>query len=65
MLKYVTIAKFSELSGYSEKAIRRKIEDDVWLEGDIWVKTEDSRIQINTQRYEKWVEASSKRQRAA
>ena len=27
------LPKAAELTGYSEKAIRRKIEDGVWLEG--------------------------------
>lgn len=29
----VRIAKFCEATGYTQKAIRRKIEDGVWLEG--------------------------------
>ena len=56
MLNYVTIKKFSELSGYTEDAIRTKIRDGVWLEGKVWIKAPDERNLIILEGYHKWVE---------
>jgi hypothetical protein len=56
MLRYLTIPKFSAESGYTEDAIRTKIRDGVWLEGEIWKKAPDGRILIKVEGYEEWVE---------
>lgn len=56
MLRYLTIAKFSGESGYSEDAIRAKIKNGVWLEGIVWKKAPDGRVLIDTEGYGKWVE---------
>jgi hypothetical protein len=55
-MKWVTIKKAAELSGYSETAIRRKREEGVWLQGDIWIKTPDGRILISIEGIEGWAE---------
>lgn len=55
-LRYVTIARFAEASGYSEKAIRLKIERGVWAEGRQFRKAPDGHILIDTQGVERWVE---------
>lgn len=54
--RHVTIGKFSEISGYSEKAIYHKIEQGVWIEGRQWRKARDNRILIDIKGYESWVE---------
>lgn len=67
-IKYVSIKKFSELSGYTEDAIRTKIRDGIWLEGKVWLKALDGRNLINIEGYEEWVEmavVSAKRQAQA
>lgn len=56
---YVTISKFSELSGYTEDAIRSKIRDGVWLLGFVWIKAPDGRILISTDGYRRWAEGES------
>ncbi len=56
MLRYVTIPKFAELSGYSEDAIRTKIRDGIWPEGKIWKKAPDNRVLIDVEGYREWVE---------
>lgn len=56
MLRYVTIPKFAEQSGYSEDAIRTKIRDGIWMEGKIWMKAPDNRVLIDTEGYQEWVE---------
>ena len=58
-VKYVSIKKFSELSGYTEDAIRTKIRDGVWLEGKVWIKALDGRNLINIEGYEEWVEMAA------
>jgi hypothetical protein len=56
MLRYVTISKFAEESGYSELAIRAKIHDGIWPEGQVWMKAPDNRVLISTEGYAEWVE---------
>lgn len=56
MLRYVTIPKFSVESGYTEDAIRSKIRDGIWMEGQVWKKAPDGRIVIIVEGYEEWVE---------
>lgn len=56
MLRYVTIPKFSEHSGYTEDAIRTKIRDGVWMEGKVWTKAPDNRVLIDMEGYQEWVE---------
>jgi len=58
-MKWVLIRRFSELSGYTEKAISRKIESGVWLEGNHWKRAPDGRIMICPEAIEKWVEGKA------
>ena len=55
-LRFVTIKRFAEIAGYTEKAVRRKIESGVWLEGSVWVKAPDGRILIDVEAFERWAE---------
>lgn len=55
-VKYVRVARFCELTGYTDKAVRRKIEDGVWLEGREYRRAPDNTIVIDTEGYQKWVE---------
>jgi hypothetical protein len=58
-MNWVRITKFSELSGYTEKAVRRKIQDGIWLQGDIWQKAPDGCIFINIEAVEAWVQGQA------
>lgn len=60
-MKYVTIGKFHELSGYSADAARQKIRRNVWLEGKEYIRAPDNRILMNLEGYEKWVESDAKK----
>ncbi|MBF0427232.1 MAG: excisionase [Magnetococcales bacterium] len=60
MTKWVTIKKLSELTGYSQDAIRHKMSGGVWPEGVIWRKAPDNRVMINLREYERWVEGQIK-----
>jgi hypothetical protein len=55
MLRWVTIKKFSEMSGYTANAVRSKIKRGDWLEGHVWIKAPDGRILIDVVGYESWV----------
>lgn len=50
----VRICKFEELSGYTEKAVRRKIEDGVWTQGVQYHRAPDGNIVIDIKGYEAW-----------
>ena len=56
---YVVIPLASIVTGLSEKAIRRKIEVGVWLEGREYVRGPDGHIYISIEGYTAWVEAGS------
>ncbi len=58
-LQYVLIPLFSELTGYSEKAIRCKIQEGVWLEGKHYRRAPDGRITMDIQAYYSWVEGKT------
>jgi len=53
---YVTVPLFSVISGLSEKAIRRKIEDGKWLEGREYRRSPDGGVFISIKGFERWVE---------
>jgi len=53
---WVLIPAFCALTGYSDKAVRRKIESGVWIEGKHYRRAPDKHININMLEYYKWVE---------
>ena len=53
--KWVTPKKFSELTGYTVKALEHKMDDGVWRQGTVWIKAPDNRRLINLQEYDRWV----------
>lgn len=55
-VRYVTVDKFAEDSGYTSDAIRNKIQRGVWIEGRQFVRAPDNRTLIDTIGVEKWVE---------
>lgn len=59
MLKFVTIRKMAEMCGYTEKAIRRKIEGGIFIEGTHYIKAPDGRIHFDLEQYEKWLKHES------
>lgn len=56
MANYITIPQAAQQTGLSEKAIRRKIEEGVWLEGRQFMRAPDGRIYISIKGFESWVE---------
>jgi hypothetical protein len=59
-LRYVTIKKFSEESGNSEKAIHHKIENGMFLEGHEYKYAPDGRILFDKEDYERWPEGQQR-----
>jgi hypothetical protein len=56
--RWVTIRLAAQMTGLTEKAIRRKIERGIWLEGVHWRRA-DGGIFIDMQRYNTWVEKAT------
>ena len=57
-MKWVTIRRFSELSGYSEEAVRMKTKNGTWAYKVHFTKAPDGRILINLEEVQKWVEST-------
>lgn len=55
-MKYVLIKRFAEITGYTEKAVRRKIEEGVWLQGVHFRKAPDGHLMMDLEAFYKWVE---------
>lgn len=56
---YVTIPLAAVVTGLSEKAIRRKIEDGKWLDGREYRRSPDGGIFISIKGYASWVEKAT------
>lgn len=54
-MDYVTIKKLSEQIGYSEVAIRRKIQRGTWIRDVHWVKAPDGRILMVPEAIQRWI----------
>ena len=54
-VRFKTVHRFAEESGYSAQAIRDKISDGVWMEGRVWKRAPDGHILIDVEGYEEWV----------
>lgn len=55
---YVRIPLAAAMTGLTEKAIRRKIEEGKWLEGRQYVRR-DGEVYISIRGYTQWVEGAA------
>ncbi|MEM4986304.1 excisionase [Collimonas sp. H4R21] len=55
-IRYTLIPVFCAITGYTDKAVRRKIEDGIWIEGTHYRRAPDGHITMNVEEYYKWVE---------
>lgn len=55
--RYVLLPLANVLTGYSIKAMERKIERGDWQEGRLWKRAPDGHILIDMVGYQKWVES--------
>ncbi|WDD92826.1 excisionase [Burkholderia sp. FERM BP-3421] len=53
---YVTVALAAMVTGLTQKAIRRKIEDGKWIEGKEFRRSPDGGIFISIKGYQQWGE---------
>jgi NaMN:DMB phosphoribosyltransferase len=53
---YVTIRTAASMTGLSEKAIRRKIEEGKWVEGREYRRSPDGGIFVSIRGFARWVE---------
>lgn len=51
---YVTVELAAAVTGYTVKAIQRKIESGAWLEGAEFVRAPDGRTLVSMQGYCRW-----------
>ncbi|MBK1688883.1 excisionase [Rubrivivax gelatinosus] len=58
---YVRIPLASRITGYTEKAIRRKIAEGVWRVGKEYRKAPDGSVLISIAGYARWVETEKRR----
>lgn len=54
-LEWMLLPLFCTCTGYTPKAIQRKIEDGKWVEGRMYRRAPDGHININLQEYYRWV----------
>jgi hypothetical protein len=54
--RYVLLPLANALTGYTVKAMERKIERGDWPEGHVWKRAPDGRILIDLVGYQRWVE---------
>ena len=54
MTRYNTIKKFASRTGYSEAAIRSKISRGDWPKNDVWIRTPDNGLLIDSDGFERW-----------
>jgi hypothetical protein len=54
--RYVLLKLAAQATGYTVKAMERKIERGDWIEGKVWVRAPDGRILIDMQGFQRWVE---------
>ena len=58
LARFVLIPVAAKATGYSERAIHKKIDDGVWRRGREWRKAPDGRRLIDLQAVEAWIASS-------
>jgi hypothetical protein len=58
--RYVLLPLANLVTGYSVKAMERKIERGDWQEGKVWRRAPDGRILIDVVGYQRWVEGQGR-----
>ena len=57
MLKWITLHKYCELSGYTENSIKIKANRGKIVEG-VHYAIKDRKMHINPQEFDKWIEST-------
>ena len=56
--RYVLLSLAAVVTGYTVKAMERKIERGDWAETKVWRRAPDGRILIDLHGFQKWVESA-------
>lgn len=59
--RYILLPLAQLITGYTVKAMQRKIERGDWQEGKVWRRAPDGRILIDVLGYQRWVEGQLRR----
>ncbi|GAA4648588.1 hypothetical protein GCM10023116_08570 [Kistimonas scapharcae] len=54
--RWITLKRTAELTGYTEKALARKIEDNKLQENLVWTRDPDNSVMINLRQFMRWAE---------
>lgn len=54
MTKLVKLTKFEEMTGYTPKAVQRKVQDGIWLLDYEVLKAPDGNLLVIMEGYERW-----------
>ena len=54
--RYVLMSLATLMTGYTVKAMQRKIERGDWQEGKVWRRAPDGHVLIDMQGYQRWAE---------
>lgn len=54
-VRFVTLKRFHELTGYTEEASRTKMRRGIWLQDREFVKAPDGHVLMDLEGYERWV----------
>jgi hypothetical protein len=56
LARFVRIPVFAASTGYTEKAVQRKIESGVWRQGREYRIAPDGHVLVDMRGYEQWVD---------
>lgn len=56
LARFVRIPLFAAATGYTEKAVQRKIESGVWRQGREYRIAPDGHVLVDVRGYEQWVD---------
>ncbi|WP_257294862.1 hypothetical protein [Endozoicomonas sp. YOMI1] len=56
-IEWITVKKMAEETGYTEKAIRKKVSKGNWPQGLVWRHAPDNRLLFSKTGYNKWAES--------
>jgi hypothetical protein len=54
--RYVLLTVAAQMTGYTVKAMERKIERGDWIQGNVWIRAPDGRILIDMLGFQRWAE---------
>ncbi len=60
-VKWVTVKRAAEITGYSVSSIEHKIQSGMWAQGVEWKWADDNRQMVNLEAVDNWVERSTSR----